>query len=111
MACAGRLSEPPGVASLARGVHSATAVRAACPLRVALAPQAKAAKASDHGDPPFWPGCACVACGARLTQSRISASAYGNLRDMPILRIVQAGQRELERAAEALATRIPEPLG
>ena len=30
---------------------------------------------------------------------------------MPMLRIVQAGQRELERAATALATRIPEPLG
>ena len=39
--------------ALACGVHRAAAVRAACPLRVALAPQAKAAKASDHGDPPF----------------------------------------------------------
>ena len=33
--------------ALSCGVHRATAVRAACPLRVALAPQAKAAKASD----------------------------------------------------------------
>jgi len=30
---------------------------------------------------------------------------------MPMLRDVQAGRRDLERAAEALATRLPEPLG
>ena len=35
-------------ASSACGVHRATAMRATGPLRVALAPQAKAAKASDH---------------------------------------------------------------
>ena len=46
-----------------------------------------------------------------LTRSRVSAGSDGNLRKVPILRSVQAGQRELERAAEALATRIPEPLG
>jgi starch phosphorylase len=31
--------------------------------------------------------------------------------ELPILRRVQAGSRDLERAAEALATRLPEPLG
>ena len=31
--------------------------------------------------------------------------------EAPILRGVQAGRRDLERAAEALATRLPEPLG
>src|ERR1700761_9768517 len=30
---------------------------------------------------------------------------------MPILRPVQAGRRDLERAADALASRLPEPLG
>ena len=52
---AGRPSGPPGVACLSRLVVERTAaVRAACPLHVALAPQAKAAKASDsHRNPPF----------------------------------------------------------
>src|SRR4051794_28249161 len=46
-----------------------------------------------------------------LTRSRVSAAGDGNLRRMPILRDVQAGRSDLERAAQALATRIPEPLG
>src|SRR3954462_5765164 len=41
----------------------------------------------------------------------VSAGGDGDLRAVPILRDVQAGRRDLERAAEALATRLPEPLG
>src|SRR3954462_12238179 len=41
----------------------------------------------------------------------VSAGGDGDLRAVPILRDVQAGRQDLERAAEALATRLPEPLG
>src|SRR4051794_4631867 len=51
-----------------------------------------------------------AALGA-LTRHRVSAAGDGNLRRAPMLRDVQAGRSDLERAAQALATRLPEPLG
>src|SRR4051794_36176953 len=50
-------------------------------------------------------------CARALTRHRVSAAGDGNLRRAPMLRDVQAGRSDLERAAQALATRLPEPLG